>query len=703
MKKTISLLLCLILIVGFISGCNDQTANTSMSIGNNINKKLDKLTLSVTKLDTIDNQYITNPDIMPSYVSASIIVPNPSSTSERIIADNEASERIVKNAIKSNLNTDDLLKQLQAKLKCDDNGNCYLCGNEYGECDNSTCDSCNYNIVCDNNGNCYTCNNCLQLDASGNCTNCNTNCYNGDCSKLNYDGFNEANSCLKNYRNQLETPSLNASQISQPVDNIEQNVDIINNDTDTNIVEDNTDYDSTQDLENENSPKIYYYYEEQNFAPENLRYNPRYITNNDIDMSDNLNNYVIKVQKLYVMTADVVEANNALHSYKDNLLNTISSTKNINEQYKQLNFNPPAHQIQAIKNYLRDLETTTSRIKSANGDLNNEINNINSSQSLGVSNSVDVINSNYLRILNHLDTRITYHESALTTLEQLKYLLLDAIEDNNMNLPVINDNNDVIDNNFDNENNLNDNIDNSDNVDNYLEDDNNDNIDENNQDLVQENTDDLEEENESNEEEVVENDINIIEDDQINDNIVEEDVVEQTNNLDNYNNIEDNEDNLDNNSDETLVDYNELNDTNEETSFITPNIDTYKPDIEDNDEDIIDEDSQNVDNNDNLDENIVENDINTNLDNNNNLNNGAYNNNENVINNNNRIINENNLNTDNNNLNGNEYLYDEDGNLYNTNTNRLNNGKINNVNTYEYNTMLDSLNQGTIDNGINNL
>jgi hypothetical protein len=70
------------------------------------------------------------------------------------------------------------------------------------------------------------------------------------------------------------------------------------------------------------------------------------------------------------------------------------------------------------------------------------------------------------------------------------------------------------------------------------------------------------------------------------------------------------------------------------------------------------------------------------------------------------IINENNLDDS---FGNNNYHYDEEGNLYNntngfdTNSNHNVNYDENNVNTYQYNTLIDSINRGTINNGINNL
>ena len=73
----------------------------------------------------------------------------------------------------------------------------------------------------------------------------------------------------------------------------------------------------------------------------------------------------------------------------------------------------------------------------------------------------------------------------------------------------------------------------------------------------------------------------------------------------------------------------------------------------------------------------------------------------------NSIISDNNIGE--NDIGNSSYRYDENGKLYN-NTNGFNtnadyniNNKNNNVNTYKYNTMVDTINRGTVNNGINTL
>ena len=219
MKKLLSFLFAFVLVALFVTGCNEANI-TCETLSENINQKLDKLSLTVTKLDTIDNQYIANPDIYPATRAVTNIVPNPNSPQEVTFDANNS--RIIKNIIADNINP----SCIKYNLKCDDNGNCFICGNNYGDYDNMSCDSCNNYINCNENGMCNNCNTCLQIDSYGNCTNCN----NASCpdsnniSVLNSEAFNQVSkNCADNYKNLLEINQENAQQILDAMQQDERN------------------------------------------------------------------------------------------------------------------------------------------------------------------------------------------------------------------------------------------------------------------------------------------------------------------------------------------------------------------------------------------------------------------------------------------------------------------------------------------------
>ena len=203
----------------------------------------------------------------------------------------------------------------------------------------------------------------------------------------------------------------------------------IENEQSTDEISD--DSNKTSDNQIKNEPYKIIYYSESSFTPDYLRYNPRFISNINYDSANtSLGKYVEKLQKLYTMTADVVEANNTLANYKIIIIDNIQDAKELNECVLTGNCTPTYNQVMALNNYIEDMKITIKNLRNANGSLTNEINKI-SSTNTGIAQSIDIANSNYLKILNQIDTRISYHENAIATLEQIKYLLQDAQNSNN--------------------------------------------------------------------------------------------------------------------------------------------------------------------------------------------------------------------------------------------------------------------------------
>lgn len=527
-----------------------------------------------------------------------------------------------------------------------------------------------------------------------------------------------------------------------------------NNSTDTDVVlDDSTDNNTNTDSIVRFEPYKVIYYSESSFTPDLLKYNPRFINSINYDSANNtLSKYVEKLQKLYTMTADVVEANNTLANYKVVILDNIHDAKELNECVLNGNCTPNANQVSALNNYIEDIKTTIKNLRNTNGTLTNEINKI-SSNNTGLAQSIDIANSNYLKILNQIDTRISYHENAIATLEQIKYLLQDAQNNNGVTVVENLNNNTNVTTDI---NRSNDTLDNT-KVETIIDDKNIIVEDNSNITPVTPNNDVKKEEKVTTTNELVEVEKTIDENGNV---VVDKKIITPDNSI--VTNIEDDNNEIITNNDslndstivkETIVTENNDNlNSNEEfnnDSFLDKktfsnvdtynqnlkNVDTYKKEVvlndatnqvqENNDNIVINDNidtnnnSEIVNNNDNLNttnEVVTDNNdtiINPNntpqmVDNTNNF--GVTGNNyNNGLNNgyNNTIISQNNL--DNNDLGNNSYRYDGNGSLYN-NTNGYNNGTINNVNernnnvnTYKYNTLIDSINRGTVNNGINTL
>lgn len=402
MKKILSLIA--ILCTSIISFCGCSSSNTPMAVGKKINKDLTNLYNTVNNLDTIDNSYIANPDIYQLEDIANTSNLSPTTVSKTIaeIEQNEAKKLILTNTETSNINDDLTQTYINENI------------NEI-----NTNDFSNQQVESRDNN---TSNNLIDHIKN---------------DKLN----NEDNNDKENLDKIEDTSTSNIDIV------FEEEVEDIDNLSDVLIIDENGDgtildnkgneITDTEDIPNETLDQIYNNTVNSNeltneqkikvyqFLFDDIRYTPRYATNYNTNIAQTtLNNYIYKVQELYTMTADVVEANNILSNEKNELLTNIESIKTTNSKMINGQLIPNSQQLVALNNYSQDIKTTIKRIKDTNGQLNNEVNNIStSSASYGLSKSVDIINSNYLKILNHIDARITYFKSALATLDQIEYIL----------------------------------------------------------------------------------------------------------------------------------------------------------------------------------------------------------------------------------------------------------------------------------------
>jgi len=746
MKKILTLMLVFTLFISIFTGCKQE--NTANVVAKNLDSNLNKLEVAVNKLDTVDNKYLSNPDIYSSLTGS------PSSNNGKYFAlafNNNSSTQPVSNidTVKQVLIdkiTDKLLQQnttpnsdncYNCKKYCDENGNCY-----YTDCNgNNYC----YGI----NGECYSCN-----SIPSNCS------YMGE-TTLTCPGSTTTISETNN--DELVATNLTQTIETEEIDNLEvnntENNEVIEPSVEESPIQENQE--NISELPTPSKPKVkVYYFTQDSFAPIKLKYNPRYISQfNENTINEQIESYLFKVQKLYAMSEDSIEANTILNNCKQNIIDCIKEIRELNNCIINGKCEPSVQELQALNNYIVDIKTTTNRLKDCNGELSKEINKISEANNNVMINSVDVMNSNYMRLLNHIDTRVTYHKSAIATLEQIRYLLEGAINGNNItdeefetiiedltiektpSSEVENNSNTVVT-----ETETEENLDNKTTVD-----------DSPSEDIVTEDTTEEVIENTTTNDTIITNNdsTNVDGNQDLENNTIEEDTNTQntTDEVVNENNVDNTtiEEVADNNTieettnssevvEETVGEKNTLIDTYKETNSWS-NVDTYKSteDIVETENNILTTEenvnneivsNENIDNEVN-DNNTVNND-NTIVDTNNtndtivkNTDNNVSNNglNDSIvnqgtsINNNsgvykNSVITQNNLDT-NNGYGG--YYYTNDGEIKNNgmnNDNEIgNNGETletnlnskNNVNTYGYNTMLDIINQGTVNNGINTL
>lgn len=500
--------------------------------------------------------------------------------------------------------------------------------------------------------------------------------------------------------NNLKNLSLSLNS-SVPIRTETKKIATLNLDNETNTNNELAETNNDKLNPNKTTNNFYYY----DIKP--IKYNPRYLQDiSALENGDYLSNYISKVKTLYAITSDVIEANTALDNCKNYILNYVVEIKDLNKEIENGTFEPSNQQIAALNNYIGDIKTTIKRIKRCNGELSNEVNNINKTDSTGITTGIDVVKSNYLKVLNHLDIRITYLKNALTTLEQIKGILQEVQN--------IVDNNDIIENN------------NAENIDNIVNEDNNTNNENiiNQDDINNKNQDSLNNDNVNNNSENINNNEIINNEDIINNEAKNNENIEQNlndnnneNNIDSKQNeqesdVELDEENNENNSNKNIDTYestiNNLDTYNPQNNENCDNCDNTNINGDNNNQTLSPENNVNIEQNPALSDNIIENNnlANNNINNENNL---VYGTDEDKINApngtfQNGIITQNNLNNGvNNGVNGfgtgNGTNYENLNNSYNNSPNKTNK----NVDTYGYNTMIDMLNHGTVNNGINTL
>lgn len=473
MKKIISIMIVFALSISYMYGC--LASDTPVAIGKKIDKTLTNLYEAVSNLDTIDNSYIANPDIyqldninntlnintltfLPDKMELKKVELNSEDKIiKKTIADNNdvykltiendndqkesiLEEDIIDNNIESNqnliennnsdnneeINNDDQINNDESKINetiinesiVDSNKIDSVIANEKDEISND-----DEVLISENTNTNTNTNNDEDLSISEEDTTLNNSSENAENTTTNVEIVFEENLDDSNQEKLKDVLILDENGDATLIDENgeETNIEEINNEKIEEILEETI---TNEELTNEEKNTVYY------FLFDKIRYTPRYALDYNTETAQNsLNTYVYKIQELYTMTADVIEANDVLLNQKEILLNQINTLKQINNKMVSGEIVPNSQQIIALDNYNQDIKTTLKRIKDCNGQLNNEVNSISTSNSTyGLAKGVDIINSNYLKILNHIDVRITYFKNALATIEQLNYILSEAEE-----------------------------------------------------------------------------------------------------------------------------------------------------------------------------------------------------------------------------------------------------------------------------------
>lgn len=454
MKKTFIILTSLISTTALLFGCTNPAIPSA--VGERLEYSLNALANTVKNLDTVDNLYLANPDVSP-------VINSENKTQSLQAAPRKAQDKKpVKEmvAMVSSLNA--YIEPF--KLDIEPTVSEGVQTNESGIVKQN--EELKYNL--ENN------NYVLLPQYDNNLTNTTNNNHNvpsEGVQKFNYDevNLNETSATTNIEKEKSVVQSENNNTQNNQVNEFYSNktsFNTLNDQLNNNTLENNELVNNETQNTQTNLPLVTEDFNQQTNNLEtvnknNVKYHPRYIANNVAsDNGQHLTNYITKVKNLYSMTNDAIVANNTLTDSKNNLLVCIEELKQLAVDMKNGTYEPSAQQISAINNYINDIKTTISRIRGTNGQLNNEINKINNHDKAGLTTSIDVLNSNYMRILNHIDVRITYLKNALATLEQVKNLLLEAQQLDNFEQQIALNEGNLETNYYNNVNEMNDNFEN---------------------------------------------------------------------------------------------------------------------------------------------------------------------------------------------------------------------------------------------------
>ena len=407
MKKSLVLLSLVLVTTVAFAACSTNT--TPAAVGERLEYSLNQLSNSIRNLDTLDNAYLAHPDITPAHGNEiihnggkveyvlSLAVP------KKEIKQNSSLLTVAANVNMPNQDTTDntIVRNTYSNLEEIKSVNAAQPQHHNSYEDRTSFVSINQN----NNYN----------DSAYASQNPNYN------AEINYATYSQENAT---FTNQLDNAVSNPQGINPNIYHFSQE-EIDNNNAAMKNLEQNAPKQSRKSR-----------FANRKNKDNNNEYPQRYTLDNQ-QISDNnshMHGYIAKVETLYSVTNDAIAANTNLDSYKTQIINTIEQIRPLALAMKNGEVTPSKGQVVAINNYINDIKTTVARIRNSNGRLNNEINKINNIDRGGITTSVDVLNSNYIRILNHLDVRIAYLRNAEATLQQLELILNEASDNHNANL-----------------------------------------------------------------------------------------------------------------------------------------------------------------------------------------------------------------------------------------------------------------------------
>lgn len=160
------------------------------------------------------------------------------------------------------------------------------------------------------------------------------------------------------------------------------------------------------------------------------KYVPKRISNINFSNS-NLVTYLEKVEDLYVMVNDAVYTNETIKECKENIYSYCEILKELARKIKSGEIEVTKEQISSCNSLLKELGKSINKVTDTRNDVYNTCRTFAKNKSF--SNGVDTVSSNYITLINCLDSRITEYQNILTILGQMQCILTDTCYNQNYN------------------------------------------------------------------------------------------------------------------------------------------------------------------------------------------------------------------------------------------------------------------------------
>lgn len=145
----------------------------------------------------------------------------------------------------------------------------------------------------------------------------------------------------------------------------------------------------------------------------------------------NYKSYMGKVEDLYIMVNDAVYANETIKECRENIFSYCQILNEIARKIKTKELEVSQEQIDSCNKLLKELGRSVNKITDTRNDVAKSCKTFAEKRSLD--NGIDTVSSNYVTLLNCLDTRITDYENILTLLGQIQCILTDTCYNQNLN------------------------------------------------------------------------------------------------------------------------------------------------------------------------------------------------------------------------------------------------------------------------------